>query len=559
MMTNGRELANFRPKSLQLRWMHSILQRRRPGRLLPMTKSSAIADSFARVVFLLRDIPEDKEAQKSAFRALLVRITGLPIRFTVGNGRLLVDGEDVEPETPGTIALRRQLLGHGVGDLSIPAGLNPGQLLTVIRAVAAPVGAYPRLQQLADHFTVSGIDGVAATPPAPTAAVTATEAAPRQTPPQRPAILEPPSSKTEEREIRSLGPDAANEESVGLLHFVTLELKSIGRLDELLIELERNPDFAGAGELLNEVVAFGDTAMQKEQWSELVRVAGALVRLEGKASDESQRRLYGIALRRLISKSTLEQIARILPQSDQRGEATNVLRRVGADATEVLVNLLCAENDVGYRRVYFNAVTQMTEGTELLVHMLGHDEWFVVRNVAELCGEMRLDAAVPALARRLSHTDERVRRAATSALGRIGSPSTMEPLRKALQDTSALVRLQAASVLEGIRARNLVPALTRLVEEESHADVQHEMLHALGRIGTPEAIEALIRASQPAKGFFKKKPLGIRLEAVEGLRLAGGPASVASLQDLEKDKEESVRQAASHALKTVLGTHLPKD
>src|SRR6186997_2444930 len=108
---------DVRGKSLQHVWMRTILQRRRLGRLLPMTKSSALADSFARVVFLLRDIPDDKEAQKSAFRALLVRMTDQPIRFTVGNGRLLVDGEEVEPETPGTIALRRQLLGHGVGDL----------------------------------------------------------------------------------------------------------------------------------------------------------------------------------------------------------------------------------------------------------------------------------------------------------------------------------------------------------------------------------------------------------------------------------------------------------
>jgi HEAT repeat protein len=128
----------------------------------------------------------------------------------------------------------------------------------------------------------------------------------------------------------------------------------------------------------------------------------------------------------------------------------------------------------------------------------------------------------------------------------------MEPLRKALQDTSALVRMQAASALEGTRARNLVPALARLVEEESQADVQREMLHALGRIGTPDAIETLIRASQPAKGFFKKKPLALRVEAIEGLRLGGGPAAVAALQDLARDKEDAVRRAAEQALKTVL-------
>jgi HEAT repeat protein len=521
-----------------------------------MTKSSAIADNFARVVFLLRDLPDDREAQKSAFRALLVRITDRPLRFSVVNGRLLVNDEPVEEETPGTLALRRQLLGHGVGELSVPP-LNPGQLLTVVRAIAAPVGAYPRLQQLADHFTVSGVDGVIIAPPIPAASGPAVAVPP---PPPEPAAPEPaplPSNSTDDSEIKALGPDAANEESVGLLHFVTLEVRSIGRLDELIIDLERDPDSANTGELLNEVLAFADTAIQKEQWGDLIRVAAAIVRLETKVQDESHRRLYSIALRRLISRSSLEQIARMLPQTEQRNESISVLRRMGADATEILIQLLVAENDVGHRRAYFNAVTQMTEGTDLLVHMLGHDEWYVVRNVAELCGEMKLEAAVPALAKRLGHSDERVRRAATSALTRIGSPGTMEPLRKALQDTSPLVRLQAASGLEGTRARNLVPALSRLVEEESHPDVQREMLHALGRIGTPEAIETLIRASQPAKGLFKKKPQAIRVESVEGLRLAGGPASVAALQDLEKDKDEAVRKAAGQALKTVLTSTRP--
>jgi HEAT repeat protein len=510
-----------------------------------MTRSSAIADSFARVVFLLRDLPDDKDTQKSAFRGLLALLASQPVRIAVANGRITVDGETADPETPGTVELRRQFLGHGIGELRIPPSLNPGQLLLVVRAIAIAPGAYSRLQQLADYFADSGVNGVTVSPPPGSEPPPVPE-------PEQPATGNRPSAAADGAEIKALGPDAANEESVGLLHFVTLETRSIGRLEELLIVLERDPGSRAAGDLLNEILAFSDTAAEKQQWPHLARIAAALVRLESRVTDESQRRLYGIALRRLVSRSAMEQLARMLPQSELRAELITVLRRMGADATELLIQLLIAEPDVGHRRVYFNAVTQMTEGTELLVHMLGHDEWYVVRNVAELCGEMKLEAAVPALTKRLTHSDERVRRAATSALTRIGSSDTMEPLRKALQDTSAVVRLQAATGLEGTRARTLVPVLSRLVEEENHPDVQREMLHALGRIGTPDAIEALIDASRPSRGFFKKKPIAIRIESIEGLRLAGGPASVAALQDLQKDKEDSVRKAASQALKTAV-------
>jgi HEAT repeats len=507
-----------------------------------MTRSSAIADSLSRVVFLLRDEPDDKEAQKSAFRALLARVSEQAVHISIPDGRLAIDREIVDADIPGADALRRQLLSHGIGELALPASLTPPQLLTVLRALAAAPGTFPRLQQLADHFTVSGIDGITIVPPVP-ARVSAPVAMPESPPPSQ-VVTDP--------KLVAIGPDAVNEESVGLLHFVTMEMKSLGELDELLLTLEKDPGSPQTGDLLNEVLAFGEMAAQKEQWTDLLRAACTLVNLETRLTDEHQRRLYGIAIRRLVNRRALEKFAQLLHPTDSRPDATLILRRMGADSTEVLMQLLIAEQDVGQRRTYFNAVTQMTEGTELLVHMLGHDEWFVIRNVAELCGEMRLEAAVPALAKRMTHADERVRRAATSALGRIGSPGTIEPLRRALQDTSALVRMQAATSLDGVRAKNLVPALARLIEEESHPEVQREMLHALGRIGTHEATDILIGASKPGKGLFKKKPVSLRVESIEGLRLAGNQAAKAALQDLSQDKDEEVSRSASLALKSLM-------
>src|SRR2546430_12608119 len=59
------------------------------------------------------------------------------------------------------------------------------------------------------------------------------------------------------------------------------------------------------------------------------------------------------------------------------------------------------------RRAAFDALTQMTQGTEQLVQMLDHHEWFVVRNVAELVGELGMEDAIPALSRRSEeHTSE---------------------------------------------------------------------------------------------------------------------------------------------------------
>lgn len=517
-----------------------------------MTRSSEIAESLSRVVFLLRDRPGDKEAQKSAFRALLVRVADQPLRLVATDGRFLVDGQPVGADVPGGEALRRQLMAHGVGEFAVPAALSPAQLLIVIRTLASPPGTWPRLQQMADHLANSGVNGVEIAPP-----VRTTSAAPMA--PSTPVASQPPPPSAQSRvasaprkddgEIAALGPDAANEESVGLLHFVTLETRTIGRLDELLISLEQDPGSAKSGDLLNEVVSFGEIATQKEHWAELLKTASALTRLENGVQDESHRRLYHIALRRLVSRSVLEHIARMVTQSQPRAEAISVLRGFGSDATEVLINQLISAEDVGQRRGYFNAISQMTEGTEILVHMLGHDEWFVVRNVAELCGEMKLESAVPELARRVGHSEERVRRAVVKALAQIGSPGTVDPLRRALRDSSAQVRAQAAATMEGARFKNLVPVILEMLEKETHPEVQREFMRALGRIGSGEAVEFLARQAQPPKGLFKKKHTTERVNAIDGLRLANTPATHEIIKELTGDKDAEVREAATRALK----------
>src|SRR5258705_12411710 len=101
------------------------------------------------------------------------------------------------------------------------------------------------------------------------------------------------------------------------------------------------------------------------------------------------------------------------------------------------------------------ALTGMKEGTDQLVHMLGHHQWFVVRNVAELAGELVLEEAVPALAQQLEHDDERVRKAVALALAEIGSSAAAEPLRRGLRDKSPEGRIHAALAVGGARSAAL--------------------------------------------------------------------------------------------------------
>jgi len=259
------------------------------------------------------------------------------------------------------------------------------------------------------------------------------------------------------------------------------------------------------------------------------------------------RRGFGVALRRLMPRPVLEHIAKLAYPTATRNDAIVVLRRMGAESTELLLELLIAARSPGERRAYFNALSHMTEGTKLLIHMLTHDEWFVIRNVAELCGEMKLEDAVLPLARQANHEDERVRRAAVGALARIGTPGTVEPLRKALADPSAQVRLQAVAGVDSRRARGLVGSLIKRLDEESVDDVKREILLALGRVASAEALQVVAKAAEPGGRLLKRKPTAYRLAAVEALRLAG-PSATNQLKLLLDDEDHEVQAAARKAL-----------
>jgi HEAT repeat protein len=279
----------------------------------------------------------------------------------------------------------------------------------------------------------------------------------------------------------------------------------------------------------------------------VLKAAVALVQHEDDQPDGDERRGFGLALRRLVPRSVLEHLARLTISVATRQDAIIVLRRMGADSTEILLELLVAAQGTGERRAYFNALTHMTEGTKLLVHMLSHDEWFVVRNVADLCGEMKLEEAVPSLAKRIGHEDERVRRAVAGALARIGTPGTVEPLRQALQDSSAQVRRMAVAGVDGRRGRSLAPAMIRRLDEETVNDVQKEILAALGRVASPEALQALARAAEPGGRLLKRKPTAYRLAAVQALHTAG-PSAANLLKALLDDDDDEVQAAARKAL-----------
>jgi HEAT repeat protein len=124
----------------------------------------------------------------------------------------------------------------------------------------------------------------------------------------------------------------------------------------------------------------------------------------------------------------------------------------------------------------------------------------------------------------------------------------VEPLRRALRDPSVVVRRQVAVGVGGRKAGPLAMPIVVAIEQEQDPDVARELMLALGRIGSPDAVQALIKFAQPGGKLFGRKPTTRRLAAVEALRVAATPAAMGTLQGLADDSDKEVKSAAKAAL-----------
>ena len=116
-----------------------------------------------------------------------------------------------------------------------------------------------------------------------------------------------------------------------------------------------------------------------------------------------------------------------------------------------------------------------------------------------------------------------------------GDIRSVGALVRALCDEDCYVRQEAASALGAMGDPRAVEALIELLEEDDDEDVREEVAWALGKIGDARAVEPLIRAL-----FDTDKD--VREEAAWALGRIRDVRAVEPLIQALKDEEEDVRE-----------------
>jgi HEAT repeat protein len=318
--------------------------------------------------------------------------------------------------------------------------------------------------------------------------------------------------------------------------------------DALFAELDKAGLPNEQGQVIDELSTLAEHASRDGRTHVVASVFIGMVKREANGNSESRRQACTMALRRLLRPALLRGVAQLLPRKREiAADLEAVLSRAGPEGADAVIEVLTEESSASDRHVYLDILPRLQTGVPTLVHMLGDTRWFVVRNAADLLGEMHVRSAESALLPLLQHVDDRVRKSAANALINLGTTAGFRAVCEMLQAESPKTRVHAAMALASRRDEKSTAQLRTVLEEEPDTEVQLALLGALGKIATPAAVEQLIRAAEPKRRLLERKPNSFRIAAIQALAEAKTPAAIAAIAVLREDKEREVREAAARA------------
>ncbi|HET6681067.1 MAG TPA: HEAT repeat domain-containing protein [Gemmatimonadaceae bacterium] len=560
-----------------------------------MDRAPNFASNLGSLVWLLVHRPDSKAEQKAALRAAVAKNRSQDVLLDVETLNVQLHEEEALEGGSRVHELSARMSAHSVRQLRIAAGTKPAKLLALAQALAADPLRGDDGESFDARFQEIDAAGITATigrgsfvrvatpaAGADTVQAVRTTTLPRALPayggrtpshgvdttePGRPPSLSAPRvhgltpgsgiTAVREPEPRGVGeppqPVAPriSDDTRGMVE-AAIVTPTIGAADadELLARIDAALPAGQFGKALDQLVSMAESYAAQQRWEAMSAIYHGVVVREARVGDTDARRPLAMAVRRLTKPSFLREIARLLPRHpDQRDGLQAILVRAGDEGAEALIELLTSADSMTDRRAYLAALLPCQAAVPTLMHLLGDQRWYVARNAADLLGEMQVAAAEQPLAELLHHPDERVRRAVGAALARIGSPRALHSASQALGDASSEVRAHVAAALGATRHPRAVAGIVRALDEEPDPETASTMLAALGRAGTPDAVEHLIAVARETGGLFRRRKLAARrTAAVLALAEAATPAALAVVDELAADREPEVRDAARRSL-----------
>lgn len=514
----------------------------------PAADAPDVIRRFAELVTLVSERPTAAVEQRALVRAVVdaAKQSGGTLALGEG-GALLADGQ------PVTLPfLAKRFTRYGIDELVITGKAAVADLLDLARMLAAePTGSDPA-SAFAGRAAV--IDARALTlrlrpraAPAPAAETAAPARASRSVMPGRPTRAITPLGGL------ALSPKQERGDGQGPPRALPIPQPKDADLGAAVSALAKAASDDELTQGLDLLVTLSDLAFRQGRHADLIEAVAALVAIEHEAlerdSSDERRQLFNGALGRLTKRPMLlRQIAALRHQQVADGEATErlqaILHRYGTYGADALMDEYVSARTAEARATCVVALRSLRRTHDALLALARDTNELGARQAATILGELRDAESEAILVELLRHPEERVRRAAVAALGRFDSASSIDVLALALDDESVKVRLRAVAALNERRDPRVVTLLTTLLDRDPDTEVLHAVISAIGAVGSPDAVQLLIRTAQGEGTHPLRRNAALRIMACRALVAVRSPTSMAAVQVLRSDRDAEVREAS---------------
>jgi HEAT repeat protein len=510
-----------------------------------MDYSATFGRHFARLVSLLMHDAGNVVEQKVSLRALVAASKQSDLMLTLNDWEVVVNETTVPGALTGVQDVAAQMAAHSLRQIRFGAGSTPADMLGVARIIAStasPGDGGERATQKLRALGAGTVEFQTMEKPTELVAVGSDE-------PTLVTAVEGDGSAAR-AEAQGAAERAAGEAAALLAKLTGADVSKMVP-EEALALLDSTVGAEAATKVLDDLVSLAEHSMRVGKPVAVADVFHGVVQREARVpeSDGDVKRAYVMAVRRLAKPALLRAVAMLIARRPERKQyCYEILERTGEDGADAVIEQITQAQTTDDRRSLLEVLGELRAAVPALVRMLGDSRWFVVRNAAELLGEIVATDAEEALISLLRHSDDRVRRSATNALLRLGTPNALRGVYDAVNDSSPDVRIQAAAAISTRKDARTSNTLIRAIEDEQDGDVQVAIIAALGKVATAEAVQKLVKMAEPEGRLFKKKTIAFRVAAVQALGDAKTPQAMAALKELLADKEREVRETAQRAI-----------
>ena len=503
-----------------------------------MDYTATFARHFARLVSLLMHEMSNVDEQKMSLRALVTLSKNGAVTMWPQEWHLFANGEEIPGALTGVQDTASQMTAHSLTRVEIGANSNAADILGFARIVASAARPGDGGDQVKQKLTALNARRITFEVPAPPPPVSA----------EAPTVKVEVDAREAANAAAAAVAAAAQQPKSIFAALVPADMSKVtpSELFALLDQAKLEEDYTRA---LDDLVSLAEHSVRVGKGVAVADILQGVVERDARVPDGDVKRAYSFAIRRMSKPALLRAVASLIPKKPERKQHFyEVLERTAEEGAEALIEQISQAQTTEDRRSLLEVLGELQASVPALLRMLGDSRWFVVRNAADLLGEMTATAAEEALINLLSHTDDRVRRSATNALLKLGTPAALKAIYEAVNDVSPEVRMQAAAAISTKKDGRTSSTLIRAIEDEQDGDVQIAMIAALGRVGTADAVQKLTKLAQPDGRLFRKKATNVRVAAVQALGEVKTPAALTALKELAADREKEVRDTASRAL-----------